>query len=90
MTLFKVTAGDPWPEGPPLFDEEDGTVAWKVAAFHISYEVSVGWVILQVRVAATRGPTGGRHGPEPYPSRSALLRGLLRLPSASTRALSRG
>jgi hypothetical protein len=54
VSLFKVTAGDPWPADPPLFDAEDGTVNWRVAALHISFEVSVVWVILQVR------PAGGR------------------------------
>ncbi len=47
MTLFHITAGDPWPEEPALYDE-DGTVNWKVGAFHLAYEISVGWVILQV------------------------------------------
>ena len=48
MTLFHITAGDPWPEEPSLYDE-DGTVNWKVAVFHMGYEISVDWVILQVR-----------------------------------------
>jgi hypothetical protein len=48
VTLFHITAGDPWPEEPSLYDE-DGTVNWKVAAFHMGYEISVDWVILQVR-----------------------------------------
>ncbi len=47
MTLFHITAGDPWPEDPALF-EEHGLVIWKVAIFHMAYEISVGWVILQV------------------------------------------
>jgi hypothetical protein len=47
MTLFHITAGDPWPLEPVLYDK-DGTVNWKVGAFHMAYEISVGWVILQV------------------------------------------
>ena len=47
MTLFHITAGDPWPLEPALYDK-DGTVNWKVGAFHMAYEISVGWVILQV------------------------------------------
>jgi hypothetical protein len=48
MTLFHITAGDPWPEEPSLYDE-DGTVNWRVGLFHLAYEISVGWVILQVQ-----------------------------------------
>jgi hypothetical protein len=48
VTLFHITAGDPWPEDPQLY-EENGLVIWKVAIFHMAYEISVGWVILQVR-----------------------------------------
>jgi hypothetical protein len=47
VTLFHITAGDPWPEEPALLDK-DGTVNWKVATFHMAYEISVGWVVLQV------------------------------------------
>ncbi len=47
VTLFHITAGDPWPEEPALYDK-DGTVNWKVGVFHMAYEISVGWVILQV------------------------------------------
>ncbi len=49
VTLFHITAGDPWPEDPQLY-EENGLVIWRVAIFHMAYEISVGWVILQVRV----------------------------------------
>ena len=49
MTLFHITAGEPWPEDPPLFDE-DGTVDWKVCSYHMAYEISVNWVILQARI----------------------------------------
>ncbi len=52
VTLFHITAGDPWPEDPPLF-EESGLVIWKVAIFHMTYEISVGWVILQVRALSS-------------------------------------
>ena len=52
VTLFHITAGDPWPEEPALYDK-DGTVNWKVGAFHIMYEISVNWVILQARVSFT-------------------------------------
>jgi hypothetical protein len=48
VSLFHVTAGDPWPEEPALMDE-DGTVNWRVCMFHMSYEISVNWVILQAR-----------------------------------------
>ena len=48
MTLFHITAGEPWPEEPPLFDE-DGTVDWEVCSFHMAYEITVNWVILQAR-----------------------------------------
>lgn len=50
VTLFHITAGDPWPEEPALYDQ-DGTVNWKVGGFHIAYEISVNWVILQARVS---------------------------------------
>jgi hypothetical protein len=52
MTLFHVTAGGLWPEEPALY-EEDGTVNWRVGLFQIGYEISVGWVILQVKVDPT-------------------------------------
>ncbi len=52
MTLFHITAGDPWPEKPALYDK-DGTVSWKVGLFHMAYEISVGWVILQVPLSFT-------------------------------------
>jgi hypothetical protein len=48
MTLFHITAGEPWPEEPSLF-EEDGSLNWTVCSFHIVYELSVDWVILQAR-----------------------------------------
>jgi hypothetical protein len=49
VTLFHITAGEPWPEEPSLFDE-DGTVNWKVCSFHMAYELTVNWVILQARI----------------------------------------
>ncbi len=48
VTLFHITAGEPWPEEPLLLDE-NRTVNWKVCSFHMAYEITVNWVILQVR-----------------------------------------
>jgi hypothetical protein len=52
VTLFHITAGDPWPEEPSLL-EEDGTVDWKVCCFQMAYEISVDWVVLQVSTFET-------------------------------------
>jgi hypothetical protein len=52
ITLFHITAGDPWPEDPQLYNE-NGFVIWKVAIFHMTYEICVGWVILQVRAVCS-------------------------------------
>ncbi len=49
ITMFRITAGDQWPDEPSLYDN-DGTVNWKVGTFQMAYEISVKWVILQERL----------------------------------------
>ncbi len=61
VTLFHVTAGDPWPEHPSLL-QDDGTVDWAVAGFHMAYNISVDWVILEARAARGARDGGGWGG----------------------------
>jgi hypothetical protein len=48
LTLFLVTAGDPWPEALPLHNE-DGTANWVAGGFVAGFTIVVVWVVLQVR-----------------------------------------
>ena len=54
VTLFHVTAGDPWPEELPTV-REDGSTDWAVAGFMLSFTIIVIWVILQARRPVAAG-----------------------------------
>ena len=50
IMLFRVTAGDPWPEDFHAI-RENGTPNWAVAVFIAAFTIIVIWVILQVSMA---------------------------------------
>jgi hypothetical protein len=47
ITLFFVTAGDPWPESLPKL-REDGSADWVTAGYVIIFTVTVVWIFVEV------------------------------------------
>jgi hypothetical protein len=47
ITLFFVTAGDPWPETLPKL-REDGSADWVTASYVIIFTVIVVWIFVEV------------------------------------------
>ena len=48
VTLFRVTAGDPWPESDLPLLGENGNMNSGTVMFMMSYIVLVNWIFLQV------------------------------------------
>ena len=70
VTLFHVTAGEPWPD-ELLMIREDGTTDWVVAGYELCFTIIVIWVILQASAACVRArPCGAARGRCQLPSAS--------------------
>ena len=54
ITLFFVTAGDPWPETLPKL-REDGSADWVTAGYVIIFTVTVVWIFVEVVPAHAPG-----------------------------------
>ncbi len=50
ITLFFVTAGDPWPDTLPKL-REDGSADWVTAGYVIVFTVTVVWIFVEVASA---------------------------------------
>ena len=72
VTLFHVTAGEPWPD-ELLMIREDGTTDWVVAGYELCFTIIVIWVILQASAACVRArPCGAPRGRCQLPSAADL------------------
>ena len=62
LTLFYVTAGEPWPEDLPVH-HEDGSANWIAGAFTMAFTIVVHWVVLEVTPSSWQTGPGLGYGP---------------------------